>query len=279
MHVGFDNTARLRRRIYYFEYRGVRFKLIQSNPRQWSDVLLTILPSSEDVGADNAYATAGEFLSALSWQNHSNVTLQEGGGINLPSPVSLKAAKCRSFGLPEVFHKGNVRGYEISVLPHVENEEQRLALALFREARSSNKALLAFLLHWQVMEVAGGDPVKWVNAARYQRPRPIRVDAEELKELSLGGRRLGDYFQEDCRNATAHIRRWTGRRVLAFDQRSEDRRMRVSAKVVERFAEDYIRNALKLTKTVTLVRVDGRGFPRYMDQASRRRSRITLAYR
>jgi hypothetical protein len=33
MHIAFDNSRRLPRHIYYFEYAGVRFKLIQNEAR------------------------------------------------------------------------------------------------------------------------------------------------------------------------------------------------------------------------------------------------------
>ena len=73
MHIGFDNSARLSRGVYYFEYKGVRYKLIQNNIRRWCDVLLTILTTYDKKSVDHRYRTASEFLSALSWQNNSRV--------------------------------------------------------------------------------------------------------------------------------------------------------------------------------------------------------------
>jgi len=42
MHIGFDNSARLWKNVIYFEYKGVRYKLIQNNNRMYCDVLLTV---------------------------------------------------------------------------------------------------------------------------------------------------------------------------------------------------------------------------------------------
>lgn len=65
MHIGFDNNSRLWKDVYYFEYKGVRYKLIQ-NKIKWCDVLLTIIPNHNDKRAiDYAYTNASEFLSAL----------------------------------------------------------------------------------------------------------------------------------------------------------------------------------------------------------------------
>lgn len=73
LQIGFDNSHRLSRKEYFFEYRGVRFKLVQRNPRKWSDALLTIVPEMNGAANELAFARAAEFLSALGWQNHSMV--------------------------------------------------------------------------------------------------------------------------------------------------------------------------------------------------------------
>lgn len=80
----------------YIKYLGSRFKLIQNNPRKWSDVLLTIVPHPNSVEAQKAYSAAGEFLSALSWEITSSVALryrgaglQEGSSIRQAIDVEL----------------------------------------------------------------------------------------------------------------------------------------------------------------------------------------------
>jgi hypothetical protein len=37
MEIGFDNSCRLARKRYMFQYRGVAFKLVQDNPRRWAE--------------------------------------------------------------------------------------------------------------------------------------------------------------------------------------------------------------------------------------------------
>ncbi len=145
MHIAFDNSHRLKRQVYYLEYQGVRFKLIQNNPRKWADVLLTLVPSDDEVAQERAYAAAGEFLSALSWENSSRVALQQAGGMGVPSGYPLRRARCRVFVFPQIPYGGNLVGYRLSVIPAIESEAQRKALTLFREARSSNKVWLSFL--------------------------------------------------------------------------------------------------------------------------------------
>ncbi|GAI13342.1 unnamed protein product, partial [marine sediment metagenome] len=146
MHIGFDNSRRLWKDVYYFEYRGIRYKLIQNNIKKWCDVLLTILPDSNDRKAqDDLYINASEFLSALSWENNSLVKVHNLGGAGIPDNFKLRNAKCRCYSFPRVPFSGHIVGYDISCIPEIETEEQRDALVLFREASSSNNDYLAFL--------------------------------------------------------------------------------------------------------------------------------------
>jgi hypothetical protein len=278
MHIAFDNSRRLERRVYYLEYRGVRFKLIQNDPRKWSDVLLTLVPSHDRAGQQQAYTAAAEFLSALAWQNGSRVTLENAGGMGVPEGYTLRQARCRIFTFPQIPFGGHVRGFGLSVIPHIETDAQRVALTLFREARSSNKVWLSFLFYWQVMEVGGDDPVTWINRVYYKQSK-VHVRQEDLRKLPLRGRRLGEYLQEDCRHAIAHIRRKPGGTPLQFDVGDENLRLAISSRVVEQFAEHYIRAVLALSKRLHLVRSRGRGFPRYVDQATMRSRYLVPAYR
>ena len=122
MHIAFDNSLRLKNKIYYFEYKSVRFKLIQNNPRKWSDVLLTIVSIDDKKEKQKAYSTAGEFLSALSWKNSSSVAFMIAGGLGIPDNYTLQQSKCSSFVFPQIPFEGNVTGHNLSIIPDIENE-------------------------------------------------------------------------------------------------------------------------------------------------------------
>jgi len=266
MHIAFDNTMRLTRAVHYFQYSGVRFKLIQNNPRKWSDVLLTVLESSSLPAEQRAYAAAGEFLSALAWHIHSPIALRPIGGMGVRQGFTLRQARCRIFHFPRVPWKGHHTGSLMSQIADIENADQRLALALFREARSANKVHLSILLYWQIMEIRNGDAIGWANKMQVRRPRGLHLPDDRIKRLPLQGRRLGEYLQDDCRHAIAHIRRSPGKRRLRFDDVEDEGRLMTSSYVLEELARYYIRTELGLTGTRYLVRRRGRGFPEYVDQ-------------
>lgn len=268
MHLAFDNARRLSRNVYYFQYRGIRFKLVQNNPRLWSDVLLTVVPQDDDaVARQTAFAAAGEWLSALSWYNSSAVTLRHIGGHGVGARFRLRQARCRSFVFPKLPFQGNVTGYGISQIAQVQNEQQRVALTLYREALGSNSDLLSFLCFWQILEVQNGDAVGWVNRMQARRPQGLRLNAQDIRALPIGRRRLGEYLQDDCRHAIAHIRRTPGRAALRFDNEDEVRRLAISTNIVKELAKYYVRTALGVSETLHLVRPFSGGFPRYVDAA------------
>lgn len=268
-HFCFDNACRLNRTTYYLQYRGIRFKLIQNNPRKWSDVLLALVPENDRLSQECAFGAAGEFLSALSWQNSSPISVRNAGGFGVRDSLRLRQARCRIFVPPRQAFMTNSSGYDITRLPEVETQEQRIALTLFREALSANKDFLSFLFYWQVLEVAGGKPSGWINKFFYRQSR-VHVSQREREILDLKGRRLGDVLEDDCRHAIAHIRRKPGRQALRFDNSEENRRIAVSTNVIQRFAKLFLKEALDLRRNVFLIRERGRGFPTYVDRRARR---------
>ena len=273
MHIAFDNVCRLRRRVHYFEYKSVRFKLIQNDPRRWSDVLVTLLPTFHAPEEDRVFRAAGEFVSGLSWANHSRMSLRSVGGPGVPAGFTLRQAKCRVRVFPEIPFAGKLIGHDISRIADIENEQQRVALTLFREASSCNKPFMAFLLFWQVMEVRkAGEVVGWINKMQARKPRELHLSQNGLRQLPIGGRRLGDYLQEDCRHAIAHITRRPGKTALRFDDIDESGRMNLSARLIAQLAEHFIRTELGVSRWRYLVRRSPRGFPVYLSENELRTS-------
>lgn len=280
MHIGFDNSSRLARRIYYFKYKGIKFKLIQ-NERKWCDVLLTVTDDPKTgIIKEKAFESAAEFLTALSWENNSLVKFRHIGGPGRVSGFTLRKASCSMYNFPEVPFVGSTVGYGLKTLPKIETDEQRIALALFREAKSSNNIYLSFLFYWQVMEVGNNDAIGWLNKAHKEKRNKIYVDDAQLKYLDLGGKSLGNYFYDDRRNAIAHInKRKPNKAVLKLDTLEEITKAHVSARVISEFAALFIKDKLNLTKRLNLVRTreDG-GFPVWVDDEYLRQHGGSLAY-
>jgi hypothetical protein len=249
----------LARKTYLFQYKGITFKLVQDNPRKWADHLLTIVPAHNSPEADAAFAAACEFVSALGWENRATVTVWESGGRGWHDGDPLRDAKPTIFTFPRTAFGGNVVNCDLHRLPHVQTEEQRVALALYREARAANTMYLQFFFYWHVMDVgAGADPVGFINRSWRKDRNQIYLEQSTLGTLPLGGRTLGNYLLDDCRDAIAHIKRRPGRAKLDLDVREERSRLAISTGVVQAFARHYIQSRLGLTEHVfLLLRVGG----------------------
>ena len=279
MFIGFDNSSRLCRNTYYFEYREIRFKLIQNDCRKWCDVLATIIPHLGDVVAENnVYSIASEFLCALSWENSSRVTIQNLGGRGCQDNQTLRKAKCQFFVFPLIAFPGYHVGHNISSLPQIETDEQRTALLLYRDASSSNHNYLAFLFYWQILEVGGTDAIGWVDKIIKARPPQLKLSHHDIQNLPTGTLSVGNYLYDDCRNAIAHIRRRPGKRKLLLDSASDTARIAISTRIVKALAEFYIENELGLTKRLWLVRKRS-GFPFYADEEYLCRHGCKMAYK
>ncbi len=253
MQICFGNTHRLKRKRYLFDYKGVQFKLVQNNPRKWADHLLTIVAHNDRNAQEQAFATASEFLSALAWENRAAIAVSPGGGCGWCDDLPLLKAEPNIFVFPGIPFRGNVVGYDLTQIPHIQSEAQRIALALFREARASNNDYLSFLFFWQVLEINRGSPEDFVNKALRKHRNRLRIDQSHIYRLPLNGRSLGRYLLDDCRHAIAHIRRRPGKEKLDLDKLNERMRLLSSTHVIEAFADHYIRDVLGLTNRLYLV--------------------------
>ena len=280
MHIPFDNSNRLDRNIYYFEYKRIEFKLIQ-NSQKYQDTLLTILPESNDqVG--KVYKVACEYLSALSWQNSAKIMITQEGGAERKE-ITLRKAKCSMFAFRKVpwgYYSG--RGYSILIIPKIGNDRQRKALALFREAFSNLNPYFSFLFYWHVLGVGKRklppeDPSvsEWIDAS-FNKGK-VHVAKEDLTRLHLGKQTLGKCLYEDYRNAIAHVDR-PGRKELEIDDLDDLERTYISTRVVEGFAKYYVKSELGLTEKLYLVKRTRRGFPIYLAENELREGGYKIAY-
>lgn len=281
MHIGFDNSARLWKNVFYFEYKGIRFKLIQNNNKMYRNVLLTILPGKYNIElVNNTYLVASEFISALCWQLNSFGKAKYIGGWGRLEKFTLKKARCMTFGFHEIAFCGEIMDEEISTIPEIENDEQREALILFREANSVNNDYLSFLFFWQILEVNYRDPIGWINKVHRKNRNKLRFSNDDINVLSLKERKLGNYFYDDFRNAIAHLfKRDKGKKRVKIDTLDDNILMNRSREIIKEFARFYIENELKLKKELYLVRKGGKGFPIYVNMDFTRQHYCKEAYK
>lgn len=281
MHIGFDNSARLWKNVFYFKYKGIRFKLIQNNSKMYRDVLLTVIPDENNIELiNNAYLIASEFIASLSWQLNSFAKVEYLGGSGKQENIILRKARCSMFDYHKIAFCGGSKNNEISVIPEIENNEQREALILFREAKSTNNNYLSFLFFWQILEINFGNSINWINKAYRKNRNKLNISEDYINGLPLKGRKLGYYFHDDFRNAIAHLfKRTKGKRKIRIDTPNDNILISKGRIIIEEFARFFIENELKLKKELYLVRKGGKGFPIYVNKKFTRKHYCKKAYK
>ena len=153
MQIEFDNTNFFWKNIFYFEYKDKKFKFIQNKRNKWSNVLITIIKGqrqNNSVEENRTYNIASEYLSALTWEHNSimKVWHSDNYSMGIPEDIRLSNAKVRRVFFrfqKSLYYYGYTYGSDFQIIPKVENEKQRNALILYREARSTNNDYLSFL--------------------------------------------------------------------------------------------------------------------------------------
>jgi methylamine utilization protein MauJ len=278
MDISLDNSRRFRRKRYMFEYRDIRFKLVQERSRRFCDHLLTLIPNGDRSAEDRAFSIASEFASALAWQNAAMVAVHYGGGGGRADDTRLEVAEPFIQIPHRIPSAGFTRNYEPDQIPKIQTNDQRVALALFREARASNNLYLSFLMYWQVIEVGNHDAIGFINKTLSKRRDRLRLSQDDVKALELGPVHLGNYLSDNCRHAIAHFRRTPGKVAIDVDSWSDRCRLMRSTRVIESFASFYIVDALKLTEKLYLAKPQARGgFPKFVDSSTLESECLKLA--
>ena len=248
--------------------QDIQFKLIQNPSKIQCDHLLTVIPDGHNHSLQNkAYSVAAEYLSALCWQLNSRVKLKHIGGSGVSDDFNLRSARPSIFTYREVAFCGHIIECDIFKIPKISTNEQRDALALFRDASSVNHDYLAFHFYWQILNI-GSNPIGWVNKT-YRRHRSRLWDTsswiDQLPQQVVKSK-LGNYFYEDCRNAIAHLtKRKACKTILGIDNLDDNGRIAISLNIIRGFAEYFITNELELNSNVYLVR-ENNIFPKYVNE-------------
>lgn len=274
MHIGFDNSDFFWKNIFYFEYKGIKFKFIQDKRKKWSNVLITIIKGQENSVEDNrVYSIASEYLSALAWENNSvmKVWPSRNYGAGISEDIKILKARRVFFEFPKSPFYGYTDGCDFQRIPKIENEKQRDALILYREARSTNNDYLSFLFFWQVLEIGyRGGPANWINKIWRNNQGELRRSIEfDIEKISIGSKKIGEYFYHDFRTAISHLYTLrSGIKKIKIDSLDDNIRIMRGRRIIQEFARFYIENELKLQKRLYLLRKCKNGFPVYLDEGN-----------
>ncbi len=138
-------------------------------------------------------ALISRFLSALSWieRRGARIVHRSAGGARI------------TFG---GHRRGGISGgFDPEHLPQRLSSQQRLALALYREAQSTEEEFYAFLSYFKIINMLHADgqsQMDWIRANVHRASdQGVRT---RVMELQSAGTDVGEYLYVSCRCAVAH---------------------------------------------------------------------------
>lgn len=178
-----------------FQYHGRELFIIPVTERLFPGVA-TRLELGEDPRA--ARRTISNFLSAVCWVDRQSVSVAHWTGAG-------RGAQPMGTATP---HMHRYSRFDLSYLPEPQDDDGRLALALFREGRGLNHSGYAFLSYYRIVERKFPKPsacMAWINATLDK-----LTDFQVPKIISdLRGKHpdVANYFYGSIRCAIAHGKR------------------------------------------------------------------------
>ena len=83
----------------------------------------------------------------------------------------------------------------------------------------------------------------------------------------MGSKKIGEYLYHDCRTAISHLYTLRkGIKTIKIDSLDDNIRIMRGRRIIQGFAQFYIKNELNLQKRLYLVRKSKNGFPVYLDE-------------
>jgi hypothetical protein len=188
-----------------------------------------------------AFLLIRHFLSSLSWVEHA--AIREVGALAGSGPFHLGKA-----------HSGSVvtARFRQDYVPDPQDPKTRLALALYREAKSLESIPYKYLGFFKIINILypnGAAQKAWVNAHL-----PLLRSAsavERIRELAAQVPDSGAYMYESGRCAVAHAH---GDPLIDPDDMEDSRRLSRDLPVLEELVQNLIENEMGVKSSATVWR-------------------------
>ncbi|MBI3590512.1 MAG: hypothetical protein HY094_03925 [Candidatus Melainabacteria bacterium] len=226
-------------------FKGVELLLRPETSDHSASVVIKL---NKEIDSKKALEITRGFLSALSWIERINIkdTITTGGS----SPIYVGNSKKFDF---RVYSLGI---FEEEFLPEVSNKQQKLALALYREAQYLNSIFYQFLSFYKIINVLykrDKDQINWINQAvkKIERGNTIRTSegVDRIIELERGGKDIGKYLYVSCRCAVAHA---NPKNNMNPESLEDEQKLQNDMPIIKRLAEYFIENELGIKSEYTL---------------------------
>lgn len=174
-------------------HEGFEFILMPQNDATFRNSAIALEVNRPGLPLEEARKVIMRFCSVLSWAENAGLTILSWGAGDRPRPIGMPLNRVTTSFL------------DTRDVPHPNDEQERAALALYREGASLDNPFYAFLSLYKVISVLfpkGRERGMWISEAL------TRLDNEHAirrrDELAAGGSDVGVYLRDEGRHAVAH---------------------------------------------------------------------------
>ncbi|WP_166260594.1 methylamine utilization protein MauJ [Marinobacter salicampi] len=174
-------------------HEGLEFVLMPQNDPDCRNAAIAFEANRHGLAPEAARKVIMHFCSVLSWAESAGLTILAWGAGDRPRPIGMPLSRVTTSFLDTL------------EIPHPTDDQERAALALYREGVSLDNPFYAFLSLYKVISVLlsnGRTRGAWIGEAL------TRLDSEHAirrrEELLAAGLDVGLYLRDEGRNAVAH---------------------------------------------------------------------------
>lgn len=152
---------------------------------------------------DEVLLRINRFLSAMAWKDNKWFIMR--GGIASGALPEHKNQPRFNYREKRHYPSGVISRFDFEHLFVASNDQQKLALALYRDGLGVDNAFYRFLSYYKIINILFSDPnqqMKWINDNIANVPPPFA--SERAKKLAAAHADVGKYLYVQGRTAIAH---------------------------------------------------------------------------
>jgi hypothetical protein len=233
--IGFDSSKDFSKSTYLIEYDNTKIEIKKGE----EDSIHNLFIETNEKQKEKDFEAGLNFLSELAWLYNSKIIyLTSAFSSNFKLPVDAS-----NQGFNRILNAINLKYYTQVAF----NDEQKLALGIYKEGISSNSIFYKFLSFFKIINIrngSGSDQEDWINN-NITKLKNSKYQLEKLKDNEISN--IGKYLYVSGRCAIAHA---NTQPVADANTFQDIQRISSDTFIIKELAEIFIKEELNVKDNV-----------------------------